>query len=93
MALLAHKQQALVGAIAITGMTTPGACLAGIVGVYLDRHALISQGFAGNHALQFGKRPLRVRGIGLPLLVRRLLPVRRMVRSRIWVKSSKPMRA
>ena len=66
MALLAHKQQALVGPIGITGMTTHRACLAGIVGVYLDSHALIVQGFVGNHALQFGKRPLGVRGLGLP---------------------------
>src|SRR6266705_961053 len=50
----AHKQQALLGPVCLLGMTAPRACLAGIVGVYLDSHALISQGFVGNQAMQFG---------------------------------------
>src|SRR5437588_2697037 len=54
-------------------MPTNGACLRGVMGVYLDRHALVAHGFVSNHRMQLSKRPLRVGGICLALLLRRLL--------------------
>src|SRR5258708_33994158 len=68
MTVLADEEQALVGTIGITGMSAPGTSLAGIVGVYFDRHRTAEQGFIRNHALQLGKRPFGVGRIGFPLL-------------------------
>ena len=65
MALLTDKQEALAGTVRWLGMPTNGACLRGVMGVYLDRHALVAHGFVSNHRMQLSKRPLRVGGICL----------------------------
>ena len=68
MAVLTHEEQAVLGAVRFAGMPTHRAGFARIVRIYLDRHALMQEGFVGDHAVQFGKGPLGVGGIGLPLL-------------------------
>jgi hypothetical protein len=73
MTVLTDEQQALVGPIAITGMSAHRAGFARVVCVYLDCHRTMQKRFVGNHALQLGKRPLGVGGIGTPLFLRRLL--------------------
>jgi hypothetical protein len=73
MAVLTEEQQALVGPIAITGMSAHRASLARVVGVYLDSHRTVQERFVGNRAVQFSKRPFGVGGIGTPLLLRRFL--------------------
>src|SRR5436305_1360040 len=71
--VLTDKEQALVGTVRSTGMPTPGAGLTAVVGIDLDRHALMHQGFVGEHAVQLGKGPLGVDRIGFSLLARSLL--------------------
>ncbi len=71
MAILTDEQQSFLGPILRGGMPTCGACLAAVVRINLYRHALMQKGFIGNHALQFGKAPLGVSGIGTPLLFAR----------------------
>src|SRR6266446_6401853 len=68
MAVLTHEQQAVLGAVRFAGMPTHRAGFARRVGIDLDRHALMQEGFVGDHAVQFGKGPLGIGGIGLPLL-------------------------
>src|SRR5690348_4297065 len=68
--VLAHKQQPLFRSVLRAGVPTPGARLRGVVGVHFDRHALVQQGFVGNHGMQFGKGPLGVHGIGFACLWR-----------------------
>ena len=58
MALLADEEQALVGTISISSMSTHWAGFAGVVGVYFDRHRPLQEGFVGNIAMQFGKAHL-----------------------------------
>src|SRR5215469_16154083 len=71
-AVLTEKQQAFVRAVGFTSVSTPRARLTCIVGIHLDGHRSVQERFVGNHALQFGKRPLGVGCIGLPLLLRGL---------------------
>ena len=73
MTVLAYEQQALVGAISRTGMPTPGTCLATVMGINLDRHRIVQEGFVGNHGMQFGKAPLGVGSVRLSLLFARRL--------------------
>ena len=69
MAVLTHEEQAVLGAVRFAGMPTHRAGFARRVGIDFDRHALVQEGFVGDHAVQFGKGPLGVGGIGLPLLL------------------------
>jgi hypothetical protein len=50
-------------------MSTHRTGLAGVVGIDLNGHRIVQQGCVGNHALQFGKGPFGVGGIGLSLLL------------------------
>ena len=68
MAVLTDKQETFLGPIGITGMSAHRASLARIMGIYLDRHRTVQEGFISNHAVQFGKRPLGVGGICFSLL-------------------------
>jgi hypothetical protein len=70
---LTDKQEALLGAVGITGMATHRAGEATIVDVYLDGHRAIREGFISDHALQLGKGPFGVGSIRTPLLLTRLL--------------------
>src|SRR5260370_28312829 len=72
MTFLTDKQETFVWTIVITGMPTDGARLTCIVGIHLDCQASRQLGFIGTHALKFGKRPLGIRGVRLPLLFARL---------------------
>jgi len=57
-AILTDKKQALVRAIRLRGIAAHRACLAGVVGIDIDRHAANQSRFVGDVAVQFGKRPL-----------------------------------
>src|SRR6266487_3128355 len=72
MAVLTDEEQALVRAIGITGVSTHRTSLACVVCIYLDDHRAMQQGLIRKHAVQLGKRPLGVGGIGLALLLARL---------------------
>ncbi len=72
-AVLTDKQEPFVGAIGITGMSKHRADEATVVGIYLDCHTLMQEGFIGDHGVQFSKGPLGIGGIGLSLLPARLL--------------------
>jgi hypothetical protein len=43
------------------------------VGIHLDRHTLVQEGFGGNHAVQFGKHPFRLHRIAAALPGARVL--------------------
>ncbi len=73
MAVLTDKEQALVGAIGIRGMTTHRARLARIVRIYLDCHRRVQESLIGDHALQLGKGPFGIGGISMPLFPTRFL--------------------
>src|SRR5260370_36939722 len=73
MTVLADEQESFVRPIGITGMSTPGARLTRIVGVYLDCHRPMQESLVGDHALQLGKGPFGVVRIGTPLLRARFL--------------------
>ena len=72
MTVLTDKEQTFLWSVLITGMSTYGARLACVVGIYLDRHTPDTQGFVGEHAMQLGKAPFGGGSIGLPLLFARL---------------------
>ena len=72
MALLADKEQALVGTVGIRDMSTHRAGFACVVCVYLDCHRPLQESLVGNIAVQFGKTPFGVGGIGTALLGRSL---------------------
>jgi hypothetical protein len=72
LAILTDEEQSFVRTISRAGMPTLGTCLATVVGIDLDSHTLMQQGFIGNHAMQLSKAPLRISGMGFPLLPRRL---------------------
>ncbi len=74
MTMLTDKQEPFVRAIRIRGITAHGARLARVVGVHLDGHASMHEGFVGDHALQFGKGPFGVGSIGLSLLPGLIIP-------------------
>ncbi len=67
MASLTYKEQAFLRAILLAGVSTQGTRLARIMGIDVDRHTRIRQGFIGNHAVQLGKRPFAIGMIGLAL--------------------------
>ncbi len=71
MAILALKQEALLGAVGLTGVAACGARLARVVGVHLDRHRVGQEGLVGQEAVQFGKRPLGGVPVGFALLLAR----------------------
>jgi hypothetical protein len=73
MAVLTDKEQPLARTIGLTGMATDRTGLAGVVGIDLDGHRRVQEGFVGNHALQFCKGPFGVSGIGFSLLLTRFL--------------------
>ena len=73
MTVLTDKEQTFLGSVLITGMSTHGARLARVVGIYLDGHRTVQEGFVGEHGLQFSKRPLGGGRIGLPLFLGRFL--------------------
>src|SRR5438132_2448578 len=76
MTVLTDEQQAFVGAVGISSMPTHRARLAGVMGVYLDCHRPMQEGFIGDHAVQFGKGPFGRGSVGLSLLLARPLAMR-----------------
>ena len=90
MAVLTHEQQAVLGAVRFARMPTHRAGFARRVGIDLDRHALMQEGFVGDHAVQFGKGPLGIGGIGLPLLPGNGLGAAAVLR---YASSGPPLRA
>lgn len=72
MALLTDKHQPVVGAICLSRMTTAWARLGGVVGIHVDCHTLVQEGFVRNHRVQLGKAPGGVSRICLALLDARL---------------------
>src|SRR5579875_56581 len=70
-AILTDEQQPFVGSVLSSGMPTDGARLRGVVGIHLDGHTLMHDGFIGNQAMQLSKRPPGIGSIGLPLLLAR----------------------
>lgn len=73
--MLTDKQQAFLWAVVGARMPTHGTGLGGIVGIHLDRHALMQEGFIGNHAVQLGERPFGVGSVGFALLRGGFLPL------------------
>src|SRR4051794_12231669 len=67
MTILTDKQETFLRSILLTGMTTHGASLRGVVGIHLDRHTSSSQSFVGNHAVQLCERPFGLSCIGFAL--------------------------
>ena len=90
MAVLTHEQQAVLGTVRFGRMPTHRARLATVVGVDLDRHRRMQEGFVGNHAVQLGKGPFGVGGIGLPLLPGNGLGAAAVLR---YASSGPPLRA
>ena len=69
MAVLTDKQAVLCsGRFALQVCPHIGTGFAGVVGIHLHGHLPVQEGFVGDHALQFGKRPFGVGRIGFPLL-------------------------
>ncbi len=64
------EQQAFVWPIRIVDMPTFGASLRGGIGINAHDHAAIQNGFIGQHAVKFGKRPLRIHAVAFALLHR-----------------------
>src|SRR5262245_30255244 len=94
MTRLRDTQEAVLWAVVLCGVSAARAGLAGLVGLHLDHHAprlaasrlaAGEQRLVGNIGLQLCERPL---SDGLSRL-----PCMRFLRSRMWVRSSKPMRA
>ena len=75
MADFTHKEQPLLGPIALAGMAATRAGLTGIVSVHLDAERASQMGFVDEQAMQFGKRPFGGVPVGFPLLFARLLAV------------------
>jgi hypothetical protein len=73
MAVLTHKQQSVARPIGSRRMPTHRTRLTAVMGINLDSHTTCTKRLVGNHAMQFGKAPFRVGGIGLSLLLRGLL--------------------
>jgi len=73
MTVLTDEQQAFVGPIGVTDMSTHRAREATVVSVHFDRHRTGQQGFVGNHRVQLSKRPLRVDSVAFALLDRNRL--------------------
>lgn len=73
MALLTEKEQSLVGAVGSAGMTTHWAGEATVVGIDLNCHTALPEGFVANHALKLSKTPLGRGRVGFALLPARFL--------------------
>jgi hypothetical protein len=71
-AILAHKQEPLLGAVLLTGIPAYGARLARIVRVHFDDLRACQEGLIGEEAVQFGERPRRGVPVGSSLLLARL---------------------
>src|SRR5947209_8186681 len=69
MTILTDEEQTLMGAIGTSRVSTPGAAFARVVGIDFDGHRPLDEGFVSNHALQFGKGPFGVDGIGFALFL------------------------
>jgi hypothetical protein len=67
------EQQAFVGPIRIVDMPTRGTSLRGGVGIDAHNYAAIQDGFIGQHAMKFSKRPLRIHAVAFALLHRNTL--------------------
>ncbi len=76
MTTLTDEEQALVGAIVLTGMPAPGARLAAEVGIDFHRHTACKYGLVGKVAMQFGKGPFGGMSVRSSLLLRGFLPMR-----------------
>ncbi len=72
MTVLADEQEALLRPILPGRMPTTRAGLRGVVGIHLDGHAFIHEGFVGNQSVQLRKGPPGLCCIGFALLLRRL---------------------
>ncbi len=72
-AVLTDEHQALLRTIALTGMPADRTRLAGVMGIYLDRHTTRKQGFVGDKTVQLSKGPFRRNSIGLALPLARVL--------------------
>jgi hypothetical protein len=72
MAVLTDKQEPMLWAIGITGMSTHRASFACVVGIHIESHTAMQKSFVGNHTLEFGKRPFGVCSVGFSLLLARL---------------------
>src|SRR2546421_850076 len=75
MTVLTDKEQALVRSILLAGMSTQGTSLTRVVGVYLDCHTLMQEGFVGNRSVQFSEAPTGLPCIGTALLLTRFFAV------------------
>ncbi len=75
MATLTDEEQALLRAIVLTGMSTPWACLAGVVCIDFHRHAVCQYRLVGDVAMQLSKRPPGGMSVRSPLLLCGFLPV------------------
>src|SRR5439155_10044312 len=73
MTILTDKQETFLRSLLLTGMTTHGASLRGVVGIHLDRHTSRSQSFVGHHAVQLGEGPFGLSCIGFALRACRFL--------------------
>ena len=73
MAVLADKEQPLLGSVLFARKATARACLAGIMGIHLDAQRARQDRFIGEKAMQFRKRPLRGVLVGPALLLRSFL--------------------
>src|SRR5215471_14916162 len=71
--MLTDEQESFVGTVLARSMPTYRACLGGIMSIDLDSHALMQEGFVGNHGVQLGKSPLGISSIRFALLLRCLL--------------------
>ncbi len=69
MTILTDKEQALARTVVLAGVATPGAGLAGVMGVHFDGHAALQSRFIGDHGMQLSKRPLGMTGVGFALLL------------------------
>jgi hypothetical protein len=68
MTILTHKEQAFLWAVIPGGMSTHGTRLTGKVGVHFHGHALLQEGFIGNHTVQFCKCPRTLSGVGFAFI-------------------------
>jgi hypothetical protein len=76
MATLTHEEQAFLRTVLLTGMSTSGACLAGIISIDFHRHTACLQCLIGDVALQFSKGPSRGMPVRSALLLCGFLPMR-----------------
>ena len=73
LATLTDEEQALLPAIALTGMPAPGTRLAAVVGIHFHCHTAYLQRLVGEVAMQFSKGPLRGLPVHSALLLRGVL--------------------